>query len=248
MTASDEIPLPEVVTDEHVRDAEREAAEAAALVSALEEAVQSGDENVTPEQITAQEGLSRFARLRAEATRRKAAKSKEAIRLVAANKLRQEIEAYSTGIGPRLATQLRAVADAEAAFIATADEHDQKIRTWRKQMLELQIPESTGTPVPPAEHGHLALVKSDVGIHAGRRRLDLIRGKDRIEHHRNSPGNRESMYAGLAKVDVEAPMPAGQHYYRGAGGAVFTYDVERTPEEIKTTGLVKISQREAWGE
>lgn len=57
-------------TDE-VTAAEQEAAEAVQLLDALEEAVRDGNPEVTPQQLTEQRELGRFARLRAEAARRK---------------------------------------------------------------------------------------------------------------------------------------------------------------------------------
>jgi hypothetical protein len=60
--------------------AEAEAREAAELVAALESAALAGSDNVSPAQIAAQESLSRFARVRAETTRRQAALSRSASR------------------------------------------------------------------------------------------------------------------------------------------------------------------------
>ncbi|MFR0359081.1 hypothetical protein [Streptomyces sediminimaris] len=51
--------------------AEQEAHDAEELITALEERVRDGDTDVSPEQLAAQRDLGRFARLRAEAARRK---------------------------------------------------------------------------------------------------------------------------------------------------------------------------------
>ncbi|MGW7457157.1 hypothetical protein [Streptomyces sp. NPDC054797] len=56
---------------DEVTIAEREEGEAKQLLAALEEAVLDGDIMITPQQLTEQRELSRFARLRAEAARRK---------------------------------------------------------------------------------------------------------------------------------------------------------------------------------
>ncbi|MFJ7590825.1 hypothetical protein ACIQZO_26320 [Streptomyces sp. NPDC097617] len=56
---------------DEVTIAERDEAEAQQLLAALEEAVLDGDIMITPQQLTEQRELSRFARLRAEAARRK---------------------------------------------------------------------------------------------------------------------------------------------------------------------------------
>ncbi|MEU9002979.1 hypothetical protein [Streptomyces sp. NPDC048551] len=56
---------------DEIAAAEQEAAEAEQLLDALEEAVRDGNAEVTPQQLTEQRELGRFARLRAEAARRK---------------------------------------------------------------------------------------------------------------------------------------------------------------------------------
>jgi hypothetical protein len=58
-------------TPPEVTAAEQEAAEAADLLAALEEKASNG-QDVTPRQLAEQRELYRFARLRANATRRKA--------------------------------------------------------------------------------------------------------------------------------------------------------------------------------
>ncbi|HSX68660.1 hypothetical protein [Nocardioides sp.] len=60
----------------NVYDAQNEAEEAEALLEALEERVREGDESVSPDEIATAERLGRFARLRVEAARRKAAAAK----------------------------------------------------------------------------------------------------------------------------------------------------------------------------
>ena len=57
-------------------DAERVAGEAEALIAALEEKVKAGDESVSPEQIQAARDVSRFAKLRADGARRRAARAR----------------------------------------------------------------------------------------------------------------------------------------------------------------------------
>lgn len=66
ITTTDE---PQAVTA--IEQAEQEAAEAEQFLDALEEAVRDGNPEVTPQQLTEQRELGRFARLRAEAARRK---------------------------------------------------------------------------------------------------------------------------------------------------------------------------------
>lgn len=78
-----------------VSDAEQEAAEADALIEALEERVREGDDTVTPDQIEAQRGVSRFARLRADAARRKAAAVRETKHDELVAQLREDVAALN---------------------------------------------------------------------------------------------------------------------------------------------------------
>jgi len=59
-----------------VSDAERVAGEAEQLIAALEEKVKAGDESVSPEQVEAARGVSRFATQRMEGARRMAERAR----------------------------------------------------------------------------------------------------------------------------------------------------------------------------
>jgi hypothetical protein len=245
---TEEITTQEVTTEADVAAAEAEAAEAEALVAALEKSVIDGDDSITPDQLTTQEGLSRFARLRAEATRRKAARSKEAARLAAANGLREEMEAYAFGSGKALAKRLRAVAAAEEAFLAAAKDHNGKVMSWLGRAEKIGIPESDMRPVPPAEDGRLAIGRRGGTIHVGRRLLEPFDGLGMLKMHRDKPDHRSKVYENLEGIDAELPNPTSQHFYRGAGGAIVGVDIPFTPDEVKRNGLTKLTRKQAWGE
>jgi hypothetical protein len=238
----------EGTTDEDVKAAEAAADEAEALVAALEERVAAGDEEVTPDQLTAQEGLSRFAKLRAEATRRKAITAKAAARLSAAKELRKEIDEYATGSGQTFAENLRAVAAAEETFRRNIADHNAKVHAWRRRMQDLGIPFADGRPYPPDEDANLALGRDGgaLVLQAGRRQFEIVAAETLIESHRIH-GREEAVYAVLEAVDGPLPESTAQHFYRGSGGAVIAVDVAFTDDEIKRLGMVKISRKDAWG-
>ncbi|MGS2640258.1 hypothetical protein [Streptosporangium sp. G12] len=92
--------------------AEAEAAEAAALLAALEERLLDGDDSVTPAQLAEHRDLVTFATMRAEAARRRADKEQAAAR-------RAEYEALAddvAGLGEVAAPVRAAFADALAAL------------------------------------------------------------------------------------------------------------------------------------
>ncbi|TXN29310.1 hypothetical protein [Lacisediminihabitans profunda] len=239
----------ERITDKDVRAAEAAADEAAALVAELEERVASGDEEVTLEHITAQEGLSRFAKLRAEATRRKAVSAKVAARLSAAKSLRKEIDEYATGSGQRFADNLRAVAAAEEKFRRGISEHNAKVLAWGEQMQNLGIPVTDGRPCPPDRDGNLALGRegSTVVLQSGRRQFEIVAAETFVDSHRIA-GREMALYAALEAIDAPLPESTAQHFYRGAGGGVVAVDAPYSPEDIKRLDLVKLSREDAWGE
>lgn len=246
-------PMPEdvepidLVTDADVVDAEREAEEAEAFVASLEKKVQDGAEDITIEEIDAQEKVSRFARLRASGVRAKAERYRVASRTAAAHAVREEIENYATGSGERFSALLQAVKDAEDAFVAAVDGHDLKIQGWRQRAeTGLQIPETDGRPMPPEIDGHIALGKGSTLLHVGRRRLEHVGGKSRLDGYRS--GDPEAHIAVLKQIDAPVPDSTAQHFYRGEGGSVIAYDRPFSDEDVKRLHLVQLTRKEAWGE
>jgi hypothetical protein len=236
------------ITEEHVARAEAEAAEAAELVSTLEKRVASGDDSVTADEIEAQTKVSRFAQLRAKGTAAKAEKARLARRLAEATALHDEINAYSSNVGKKLAKHLQTMAEAEAAFLAECDVHNYNVSSWKKRAEDLGIPESDGRPVPPAEDGRLAIGRGAVAVMAGRRQLHRIEGRNFLKPFYERPSNRDTLIAGLAKVDTEIPLPEATHFYRSTQtGAYFSFDRPASENEL-SNGLVEVSREEAWGE
>lgn len=138
MATNDDV---EVVTDADVRSAEQEAAEAEALVVELEERVREGDESVSPDEIDASEKLGRFARLRADATARKAERYRQAVRTKALQDLRADVRKRAPKAGDDLVAALKAVEDAARAFLSLADEHDARLDGWINTIRELRVPD-----------------------------------------------------------------------------------------------------------
>ncbi|MFH8471974.1 hypothetical protein [Streptomyces sp. NPDC018000] len=114
---------------DEVTTAEQEAAEAEQLLGALEERVRDGDDEVTPQQLAEQRELSGFAKLRAEAARRKAeraaAKAEEKRR---ADLVAQAVD-LADGKGDRapIAAKYDAALAAVAELVAAVEQHDQAV-------------------------------------------------------------------------------------------------------------------------
>ncbi|WP_067071592.1 hypothetical protein [Carbonactinospora thermoautotrophica] len=126
MRTTEQVDLARV--DQEVNAAEAEAAEAAALVEALEERVRDGDESVTPEQIEQAKSLCGFAKLRVEAARRKAERARqkaaEAARRKAAAEVRERLSRYTD---EALAERYRDARDALRKLAAACHERNAAI-------------------------------------------------------------------------------------------------------------------------
>jgi hypothetical protein len=249
-----------------VAAAEQEATEAEALAAALEERVREGDDSVTPEQVASQRELGRFARLRVEAARRKAARAAEAARLDKCTALAAEINAYAENSGQKFADLLRTAEDAVRAFVAAVDERNENIHRWGATAAELSVPMHQ-SPLPPGkEHAglgrgdHKALISgarriepTDPAAWLGRMLTSVMNDPRNGAHDLKVPYpstvRGEAAYDLLARIDAphEAPNAAGRHFYRGPAGAVIERDQPYSREEIARLGLTVISAKEAWG-
>ncbi|MDT0382400.1 hypothetical protein RM572_26935 [Streptomyces sp. DSM 42041] len=114
---------------DEVTAAEQEAREADDLLAALEERVRDGDDKITPQQLTEQRELGRFARLRAEAARRKAdraaAKAAEKHR---AEQIARAVDLADTkGNRAAIAAKYDAALAAVAELVAVVEQHDQAV-------------------------------------------------------------------------------------------------------------------------
>lgn len=263
----------ELTPDEEVAAAEAEAAEAQALIAALEQAVIDGDETITPEQLSAQEGLSRFARLRAEQTRKKAAKSKEAARQARLTSLRKEIEAEAHSAQNEIRSLVKTADEAISAIAVAAHSRNEKFREWRQRMIDLGVPaKGPDFLVPSKDHGNMAYSAGygTSGIQVGTRLLDyhysglLIQGLISVIAQRLNPKGvtREYFFTDqpvsltdeqLSKLisDLDDPgekVSRDGHFYRGSGGALLRVDVPYTDEQVRNLGLKKLTAKEAFGE
>ncbi|MFI6471503.1 hypothetical protein ACIBL5_14815 [Streptomyces sp. NPDC050516] len=135
-----------------VAQAEQEASEAEQLLAALEERVRDGDDAVTPTQLADARELGRFAKLRAEAARRKAERTAQA----AADKQRAAHLAQATAItapgGPldagALAVQYAAARDAVRAFVAASEAYNAAITEAAELLAAADVPDSANLPHP----------------------------------------------------------------------------------------------------
>jgi hypothetical protein len=195
MTTKPESDEPTITeADVAAAEAAAEAAEQAAIE--LEEAVRNGDEGVTPEAVANQKNQGVFQRLRAEAARRKLAKSKEAQRLAACRALFDEINAYDATIGDKLSGLLQAVLDARKAFQAAVEDHAQKAAAWRARALELGVAQYDLSGMPPASDGYLAIPRGSALIRAGRREIFILNADqylDGLKHETDAPVFVESI-------------------------------------------------------
>lgn len=240
--------MPEKIAPKHdVQAAEVEAIQAAAGVAELEKRLVSGDDTVTIEHIETQERLSRFAKLRLEQTRGKAERARAAARLAEAQAIRDEIEKDALKTGKDFVAKLRAIHEAESAFSAAAEAHNGRIADWKQRMHRLDIPETNGSPIPPAKDGNLALSSSTGRIHAGRRVLDVVPSQQIIEALRTN-SDPELVYTHLDGLLSEKPEATAAHFYRNALGTVMALDTAYGPEDMARLELTEISRGEAWGE
>ncbi|MFF0243962.1 hypothetical protein ACWEU6_05165 [Streptosporangium sandarakinum] len=155
------------VTDEHVRAAEQEAAEAEQLVQALEQRVIDGDEDVTPDQIASARELGRFAQLRTEATRRKAAKAKEAARLAAIAELADDVRAHDVD-QEAIVAAVDEVDQALRKLIDLTGAHNERVAAWRVRCAELEVPAS------PCPDGGLSCPRYGGGVEVGGKQVNPI--------------------------------------------------------------------------
>jgi hypothetical protein len=252
--------------DQIIADAEQEATEAENLVVTLEEAVRSGDDSVTFEQVEKARGLLSFVRLRKEAASRKAAAAKEAARLDACAALNADITAHAQGDGEKFSKQLQTAFEALRTFYDAVDERNTRILDYRQRAFDLGIPEHKHSGPVPASHGGVRLAAnggypgSDAGVIIGRRRvdgidansfvnraLDLLNREGKFKYiHNDNAG--DDLFGDLARIDAEAPESSAKHFYRSPSGAVISKDEPFSSDEIRRLSLTVISKAEAWAE
>ncbi|MEU7581957.1 hypothetical protein AB0B50_30715 [Streptomyces sp. NPDC041068] len=138
-----------------VEQAEQQAAEAERALTAMEERVRDGDEDVTPAQLAAARELGRFARLRAEAAHRKAERTAAKAAETERRRTTERALALLAEQPPQaLATQYAAARDALAEFIAASDAFDDAVTEAARLLKDTGAPQCAGSPEdmegPPA--------------------------------------------------------------------------------------------------
>ncbi|KPC91905.1 hypothetical protein [Streptomyces albus] len=162
--------------------AEHEATEAEQLLAALEERVRDGDEKVTAQQLADARELGRFAKLRAEAARRKAdraaakAAEQERTRLTAQAVALVDQQADPATVAAAYDTARQAVAD----LLAAATGHDDALREAAALLRQAGAP-------PITEHHP---VQRDGMTFQEPRRMPASRTAPRVHH-----GNGEAALA-----------------------------------------------------
>ncbi|WP_328488238.1 hypothetical protein [Streptomyces zaomyceticus] len=179
------------MADATVADAEQESREAAALVAALEERVRDGDDTVTPKEIATARELGHFAKLRADATARKAADAKRTARLAALTELRADIDAYTeTTDTDQLIDN---IFDALLAYTQHFTAHNERVNQWRTRMAELGVPKIMGPDLVSADDAHLGINGRE--LYAGRTVYNPVDHKGRLAYHLTELGTAMNIVA-----------------------------------------------------
>ena len=254
--------------DELVADAEAEAQEAVQLAAALEQRARDGDDSVTFEQIQEQEKLGRWAQIRADAAKRKAANAREAVRQGELGIIRAEMDTYAAAEGEHFGDLLKGVETAVLAFAAAYVQHNQTISGWRERMTANGVQPQGNRLAPSKTDQGLSLAPSGA-VRAGQREftqefsgqvlqelLLALRGHDGI-----SKNYFQSDYVGSPKLDelyarVSSPVqesagiPDDALFYRHNNGAIHMRGAESPipVEDLKRLELRPIDRAEAVAE
>ena len=189
------------ITQEHVTEAEAKAREAAALVEALERQIEAGDDSVTVEELDAQEKVSRFAKLRATGMAEKAKKAREARRQAALQDLRARVDAVVADRGRKAAKLLKAIRDAEDAYLAFSDEVNAEHAGWlREADTELHVRHTNQNAASDKVDAGLAIRDAIGGLVAGDRLIQRLPGRANLEQFYKA-ADPEPHYANLVALD-----------------------------------------------
>ncbi|MDX3662365.1 hypothetical protein PV646_34105 [Streptomyces sp. ID05-26A] len=245
----------EAVTPADVEAAEQDATGAEAEVTALEERVLAGDESVTADTIEKQRGLSRFARLRAQAVARKAERHKQAERLKACNALRLEIEESSAKHGPAMAAALDKAEKALTDLFRLARERNERVSAWGEEVQSLCRTEHRSPFQPDKTSAHLGWTRAE--LIAGRRRL--ARPALPVDHwvklatQRAQAAARDAnpdltrnpmlLAAAIDAAESADPEPQVEFWKNAETGRPFMFDADKAP--VNDPNMRKISRKEA---
>lgn len=268
----EEVDVEQTLTDldAEVAQAQRDAADAEALVSALEEQISAGAEGVSAEDYESRRSLSRFAQLRVKALRQKIADAKAEKHRRECEAVRAQIEEHAATTAPRLAGLLADAEQAVSAFLLAAGEREELLHGWRANLHRLGVPDHKYPVAPPTEHGQLGTSDGGVVIAGARRMRSLdvgmwtsrmlgqaIAAAGLTSVSLIQPGGstlrlggdlREELpYQELAEADDPQPEPTESHFYKGENGQVIARDRPFTVEELSGMRVTRVSREEAWG-
>lgn len=123
-----------------------EIASAEALYTALEERIKAGDESVTPDELDRARGLSRFARLRAEAAERRRAQERRETAAAAVESAAADAEEFLSTMAD-LDDELTAARDAFTTLCAAVDaQREEGIRVMTRLQAANAAAEQLGVP------------------------------------------------------------------------------------------------------
>lgn len=143
-------------TELDVHTAEEHAATADARVAELRTAILAGDANINPGELETAEAASRLANLRVEAAKRRESEAAEQARLDKIQGIKREIEVTISDPSQYL-DALQSLESAIRTWIELNEARVDQIRTWQKQLRELDVPAQKvhGRPEP---HGIAPLI------------------------------------------------------------------------------------------
>ena len=254
--------------DELVADAEAEAQEAVQLAAALEQRARDGDDSVTFEQIQEQEKLGRWAQIRADAAKRKAANAREAVRQGELGIIRAEMDTYAAAEGEHFVGLLKDVETAALAFAGAYVQHNQTVTGWRERMTANDVQPQGNRLAPSKTDQGLSLAPSGAVRAGGREFTQEFSGQVLQElllalrgHDALGKTYFESDYVGHPKLDelyarVSSPVqesagiPDDALFYRHTNGAIHMRGAESPipVEDLKRLELRLIDRAEAVAE
>lgn len=143
--------MPDIAT------AEQHASTANARVDELRAAILAGDTSINPGELETAEADARLANLRVEAAQKRASDAEEQTRLDKIQAIRREIEATINDPAQYL-DALQALESAIRTWIELNEARVDQIRTWQKQLRELEVPgqKVNGRPEPHGIASHIS--------------------------------------------------------------------------------------------
>jgi hypothetical protein len=241
------------VSDEDVRQAEREAAEAAELAGELERAAVEDPEPPGPAAVLEQNELSRFAALRVAHTRRRAEKARQAQRLLALSEVAAEIDTLAAELekpDAALSRSARKLAQAAQVFRELCRQHDAAVEALAARAVELGV-EAPSPIGPRPTSAHLALVRGTFGrpdgVAHGRRQV-LVLGHLADDAVAAAASGDADGAVEMVRAFRDQPEPGrADRYYRSATGLIVAESGEESHafrQQVAASELVRLTEKE----